>query len=56
MCLVTVSGKLQTLHFQHYLLLFTNYCGETGKGYLPSALSCLDLLSYTSDLHFQSFI
>lgn len=50
---VTVSGKLQTLHFQHFLLLSANYSGETGKGYLPAALSCLDPLSYTSALHFQ---
>lgn len=50
---VTVSGKLQTLHSPHFLLLSKNCSGETGKGYLPVALSCLDLLSYASALHFQ---
>lgn len=50
---VTVSRKLQALHFQHFLLLSKNRSGETGKGYLPVALSCLDPLSYTAALHFQ---
>lgn len=53
---VTVSAKLQALHFQHFLLLSKNYSGETGRGYLPVALSCLDLLSYTSALHIQGVL
>lgn len=31
---VTVSAKLQALHFQHFLLLSQKYSGETGRSYL----------------------
>lgn len=53
---VTVSAKLQALHFQHFLLLSKTYSRETGRGYLPVTLSCLDLLSYTSALQIQGVL
>lgn len=31
---VTMSAKLQALHFQHFLLMSKNYFGETGRSYL----------------------
>lgn len=31
---VTVSAKLQALHFQHFLSLSKNYSGGTGRSYL----------------------
>lgn len=53
---VMMSGKLQTLNFRHFLLLSKNCSGETGKGYRPVALSCLDPLSYASALHLQRLL
>lgn len=46
-------SKVAGTAFPTLPFIVKNYSGETGRGYLPVVLSCLDLLSYTSALHIQ---